>query len=226
MLARQGKASRMARPPLSILILAGGQSRRMGQDKLWLMLDGAPLIAHVVRRVLPFAAEILFSANAAERFAALMRTLPVPARVIPDPFPGAGPLAGLHAGLSAARHDWLLALAADMPFVNRTLLRHMIALAEDCDAVVPQTSHPDAATPTWEPLHALYRRTCLPAIERHLTAGDRRMVSFYDEVRVCSLAPDAVRRFDPDLLSFFNINTPDDWRRGQELAGHQAGADT
>ncbi len=210
---------------LSLLILAGGQSRRMGQDKLWLELDGAPLIARVVGHVLPLAAEILFSANTPERFAALARTLPVPARVVSDRFPGAGPLAGLHAGLSAARHEWVLALAADMPFVNQTLLRQMIALAEDCDAVVPQTLHPDTAVATWEPLHALYRRTCLPVIKRHLAAGDRRMTCFYDEIRVRALAPDAVRRIDPDLLSFFNINTPDDWRRGRELAARQAGAE-
>jgi molybdopterin-guanine dinucleotide biosynthesis protein A len=81
----QATTAQPAGEALSVLILAGGRSRRMGQDKVWLELDGAPLIEHVVRRVLPLAAEILFSANAPERFAALARTLPVPGRG------GAGP---------------------------------------------------------------------------------------------------------------------------------------
>ncbi|MEJ5198224.1 MAG: molybdenum cofactor guanylyltransferase, partial [Anaerolineae bacterium] len=147
-----------ASPPLSILILAGGRSRRMGRDKIWLELDGIPLIERLVRRVLPLADEILFSTNAGERFMALGATLPMPTRVVADRFPGAGPLAGLHAGLSDARHDLVLALAADLPFVNPDLIRHLIGLAEGFDAVVPQTADAATGEPQWEPLHALYRR--------------------------------------------------------------------
>jgi|YNPNPStandDraft_1061719.scaffolds.fasta_scaffold51311_1 molybdenum cofactor guanylyltransferase len=203
--------------PVSVLILAGGRSRRMGQDKIWMELEGVPLIERLVRRVLPLAGEILFSANAGERFEALAAQLPLPARVVADRFPGSGPLAGLHAGLSAARHDLLLALAADLPFVNPRLLRRLIGLAAGFDAVVPQTPADEADLLQWEPLHALYRRTCLPAIEAHLAAGDRQVICFFDEVRVRAVPPDELRRFDPDLLSFFNVNTPRDWERSQEI---------
>jgi molybdopterin-guanine dinucleotide biosynthesis protein A len=181
-------------------------------------LDGAPLVERVVRRVLPLAAEVLFSANAPERFAALARTLPVPSQVVADRFPRAGPLAGLHAGLCAAQHDWLLALAADMPFVNQALLRRMIALAEGRDAVVPQTPHPHTGEPTWEPLHALYRRSCLPAIEARLAAGERQMVCFYPDIRVTPILPSEIRVYDPELRSFLNINTPDEWVQSQRIA--------
>lgn len=211
-----------ASPPLSVLILAGGRSRRMGRDKIWLELDGIPLIERLVRRVLPLADELLFSTNAGERFMALGATLPMPTRVVADRFPGAGPLAGLHAGLSDARHDLVLALAADLPFVNPDLIRHLIGLAEGFDAVVPQTADATTGALQWEPLHALYRRTCLPVIEAHLTAGDRQMICFFDEVRVRAVGPDELRRFDPELLSFFNINTPEDWARGLEIVRHQA----
>ncbi|MGC8779686.1 MAG: molybdenum cofactor guanylyltransferase [Anaerolineae bacterium] len=213
-------------PPISILILAGGRSRRMGQDKVWMELEGTPLVARLVHRVLPLAGEVLFSANAGDRFEAFGATLPVPTRVVRDRFPEMGPLAGLHAGLSAARHDLLLALAADLPFVNPALLRHLIGLAEGFDAVVPQTTDPVTGRPQWEPLHALYRRTCLPAIEAHLAAGNRQVICFFDAVRVRAVGPAELCRFDPELLSFFNVNTPADWARGLEIVRRQAGPPT
>ena len=216
----------MVREPISVLILAGGRSRRMGQDKVWLPLDGVPMIERVVGRVLPVAGEILFSANAPERFAALARTLPVPGRVVADLFPGAGPLAGLHAGLTAARHDLLLALAADMPFVNLALIQQMIGLAEGFDAVVPQTLHPETGELAWEPLHALYRRSCAPAVAARLAAGERRVFCFLPDVRTRSLRRPRSPRLDPDARSFFNVNTPEDWQRAlgyrSDAHGHKA----
>jgi molybdopterin-guanine dinucleotide biosynthesis protein A len=203
---------------LSVLILAGGRSRRMGQDKAWLRLDGAALVERVARRVLPVAEEVLFSANAAEPFAQLTSSLPVPAAVVADLFPGAGPLAGIHAGLRAARGDLLLALAVDLPFVNLALVRHIVGLAQGWDAVVPQMPHPTTGELVWEPLHALYRRSCLPAITARLAAGERRTVSFLSDVRTRPLTLAEITPFDPELRSFFNVNTADDWHDAQRLA--------
>lgn len=211
----------MTVPDLSVLILAGGRSQRMGQDKLWMALDGVPLVERVVQRVLPVAGEVLFSANAPERFAALARTLRaqgVASQVVTDLFPGAGPLAGIHAGLAAAHHDMLLALAADMPFVNLALVAGMIGMAPTFDAVVPQIARPETGEPAWEPLHALYRRSCLPAITPRLAAGERRVQCFLPDVRVRAVTADEIARLDPAGLSFFNVNTPDDWRRALRLA--------
>ncbi len=208
----------MAEPAVSVLILAGGRSRRMGQDKVWMALDGVHLVERVVRRVLPIAGEVLFSANAADPFAQLASTLPVPGRVVADLFPGAGPLAGIHAGLSAARCDLLLALAADMPFVNLALVRHMIGLAQGFDVVAPQMPHPTTGELAWEPLHALYRRSCLPAIAARLAAGERRVFCFLPDVRTRPLTLAEITPFDPELLSFFNVNSPDDWTSAQRLA--------
>jgi molybdopterin-guanine dinucleotide biosynthesis protein A len=193
----------------------------MGQDKLWMELDGQPLVERVVRRALPLASEVLFSTNAAGRFAALIRSLRaerVSAQVVADHFPAAGPLAGLHAGLSASRNDLLLALAADLPFVSLPLVRHTIGLAAGYDAVIPEIPHPRTGKPVREPLHALYRRSCLPAIAARLAAGERQALCFLPDVQARFVAADEVARFDPGLLSFFNINTPDDWRQAQRLA--------
>lgn len=214
--------------PLSVIILAGGASTRMGQNKLWLMLDGQPLIARVLRRVLPVASEIILSANDAQPFAPLLGALPVPVIVAPDQYAGAGPLAGLHAGLTAARHELALLLAADMPFVNLPLVRHLCGLAADYDAVIPMAPvrhiakrrfpRPEPGALVEQPLHALYRRACLPAITARLDAGEYQMLSFFADVRTRYAAPEALRPFDPHLLSFFNVNTPDDWLEAQQLA--------
>jgi molybdopterin-guanine dinucleotide biosynthesis protein A len=201
---------------ISVLILAGGRSRRMGLDKIWMALDGVPMIERVVHRVLPVAAEILFSANASQRFLVLARTLAVPTRVVADRFPGAGPLAGIQAGLSVARCDLVLALAADMPFVNLALVRAMIHQAPGFEVVAPQTPHVGTEALNWEPLHALYRRTCLPAIEARLAAGQRQAFCFYPDVRVRAIQPVEIAACDPGLLSFYNVNTPEEWAYAQE----------
>ena len=205
---------------LSALILAGGRSRRMGQDKLWMTFGGTPLVERVVERILPLAGELLFSTNAPARFEALVDALcgrGVSAQVVADLYPGAGPLAGLHAGLKVARHDLMLALAADMPFVNAALIEHMIGLAPGFDAVVPEVPNRRTGEVFREPLHALYRRSCLPAIGARLAAGDRRMTSFLPDVCARFVPPDEIRRFDPDFRSFFNANTPEEWEEAQRL---------
>jgi molybdopterin-guanine dinucleotide biosynthesis protein A len=201
-----------------VIILAGGRSSRMGQDKIWMVLDGQPLVERVVRRLLPVASEVLLSAGDAERFEPILRSLPVPSQVVPDRYPGHGPLAGMQAGLNAAHGDVALVVAADMPFVNIALIRHMIGLAEGYDGVVPHVIDPRKRIGALEPLHALYRRTCLPAIERHLAAGDRQVLCFFDDVRLRALPLDEIRRIDPGLLSFFNVNTPEDWQEAQRKA--------
>jgi len=214
--------------PLSVLILAGGASTRMGQNKLWLMLDGQPLIERVIRRVLPVAQEIILSANDEAPFAELLRRLPAPMRVAHDRYDGAGPLAGLHAGLSAARHDLTLLLASDMPFVSLPLIAYLLRLAPGHDAVIPMAParhvakrrfpQPEPGALIEQPLHALYRRSCLPALTRRLNCGEYQMLSFFGDVRTRYVPVEELRAIDPELLSFFNVNTPGDWQEAQQLA--------
>jgi molybdopterin-guanine dinucleotide biosynthesis protein A len=201
----------------SVIVLAGGKSIRMGRDKAWMMLDGEPLIERVVRRLLPLAAEVLVSGTDSQRYEALLRRLPVAGRVVADQYPGFGPLAGMQAGLSAAGNDLALVVAADMPFVNITLLRHLIDLAPGYDGVVPNGRDPRKHAGGLEPLHALYRRSCLPAIEKHLAANDRQVLCFFEDVRIRIIPDDEIRALDPDLLSFFNVNTPEDWQDAQRV---------
>lgn len=192
---------------ISGIVLAGGISRRMGRDKRFLPINGTTLLDWVVSRLRPLVVELIVVTQDPGPLADL------DARVVTDQFPGMGVLAGVHAGLAAARHPWALVVAGDMPLLSRDLLRAMIAHVEptsdgmaDCDIMIPR----------WrgmlEPLHALYRaRTCAVAAEAALRRRDHRIVAFYSDVRVCEMDEDTVRRWDAGGASFFNVNTPEDW---------------
>jgi len=197
--------------PISILVLAGGQSQRMGSNKALLRIDDREtLIARVVRNLRPLSDDIVVVSNSPELYADLA------VRQTGDLFPGAGPLAGLHAGLCAANHPWSLAVACDMPLVDHRLVRFMILLSEGHDLVVPRW-HEEL-----EPLHALVSQACVPAIEGRLKAGERRVISFYRDVRVRVVEPSEIGIFDPEGRSFFNANTPEDWQRLQPLLKKRA----
>ncbi len=185
------------------VVLAGGASRRMGRDKAFLDLGGRPLIAHVLDRMAGVCAEVLIVANDVQRYAGLG----VP--VVPDRFPGVGVLGGLHAGLQAAGYDLILAVGCDMPFLNPVLLRAFVAWAEGFDVAALRQGE------QVETLHAAYRRTCLPAMEAAIRAGHRRIISFFPHVRVRYVTEEEVARLDPDLRSFRNINTPQEWQAAQ-----------
>lgn len=183
------------------IILAGGQSRRMGRNKALLRLtpDGPPLIEIVIAAARSVATAIVLSTNDPAPYAWL--GLPTMA----DRFPGAGPLAGLEAGLSALPTDAAFLLACDMPAIVPELLRLVRDRLGDADAVVPLN-----AVGQPEPLCALYRPACLPAIRARLAAGDFAMRGWLADVRTIFIPAADLRAVDPDLRSFRNLNTPAD----------------
>lgn len=188
-----------ARGDLTGLVLAGGASRRMGRDKAFLELGGQPLIEIVVARVAEVCKQVLIVAGDTEPYADLG------APVVKDRFRGVGVLGGLHAGLKAASHELSLAVGCDMPLLSPAVLRAFAEWAKGFDvAVLRDGEHV-------EPLHAAYRRTCLPAMERAIRAGKRRIVSFFPHVRVRYVTSNEVAALDPDLRSFRNVNTPEEW---------------
>lgn len=182
---------------VSAAIMAGGKSRRMGQDKAWIDVQGEPLIRRVSDVLGAVADEVIVVAND-ERY----RTLGL--RVVPDRFPDGGALGGIATGVGAARHDTVLVAACDMPFLDPAVWRLLLARAGDADVVIPVIGE------QLETLHALYTRACLPAMERALAAGRLRVTSFFDEVRVDRLDEDLLRTVDPSLRAFTNVNTPEE----------------
>jgi len=180
------------------VILAGGQSRRMGRNKAFLEVGGEPLVRRAARRLGELFDQVLIVANSPQDFGFL--GLPV----VPDRTPGLGPLGGLEAGLEASRHHHTFFCAVDMPFLSAGLIRYMLAQAPGYEIVVPVIGG------EFEPMHAVYGKGCLPAIARSIAARRLRLLSIYDAVPRREIAEDEVRRFgDPHRL-FFNCNTPED----------------
>jgi len=193
---------------LSVVINAGGESRRMGENKALKPFGGQALIARMVARVRPVADEIIVTTNQPEDFAFL--NLPLAGDLIP----GKGALSGLHAAVAAARHEWVAVLACDMPFVSAKLLAFLrdLIVREQADVVIP------ALADGLEPLHAIYRRaTCLPAIEAALAAEQRRLISWFPSVRVREVSAAEIATLDPHFYSFINVNTPEEFQQAELL---------
>lgn len=192
--------------PISIIVLAGGNSRRMGTNKALLTIDGREtLISRVVRNLRPLTDDVIVVSSTPELYADLG------AKQVGDVFAGAGPLAGLHAGLQAANADLSFAVACDMPLVDCRLVRFMRLLTTGHDVVIPRVEGQA------EPLHALYSKACLPYVEKRLANGERRLIAFHPDVRVRFVEPDEWSVIDPSGHSFLNANTPEDWRRLQAI---------
>ena len=179
----------------TLLVLAGGQSRRMGRPKPWIEVGDSILIRYVVERLAPAFSELMVSFAEPEQMEQL-----VPYRVVFDRKRNAGPLAGLEAGLFAAHNQVLFAVACDMPYVDRSTAEIAVAAARNCDAAIPRHDG------LFEPVCGAYRKTALHAITSALDAGNY-------------VAHDVVGDLDVTWLEglepaqFESLNTPSDLER-------------
>ncbi len=190
---------------ISSIILAGGQSRRLGVNKALVPVGGVPLIERELAVLRLLSADLHLIANDSEPYRHL--GLPITA----DAWPDAGSLGGLYTGLRIARHPHVLAVGCDMPFLSLPLLRYMAGLAADYDVIIPRTGK------LIEPLHAIYSRACLAPMEDLLRRGGRRIIAFFPHVRVRYVEQAEIEIYDPERRSFFNINTPEDLATAERL---------
>ena len=204
----EAKGKQTGGTSVSVVVLAGGESSRLGRDKAFLTLGGQTLVERAVDRLSCLSDDIAVVANEMARYEALE----LPARLVSDERPGKGALMGIYSGLKRAYHPHALDIACDMPFLSLPLLHYMLRLVAGNDVVIPRLAD------GLEPLHAIYSKACLPAMARVLAMGQRRIVAFFDRVRVRYVKASEVDRFDPRYLSFVNVNTPQDWERVQQLA--------
>ena len=182
----------------TLLILAGGRSRRMGRDKAGLPVGDGTLVEHLLRRLAPVGSETIVVGGPHHS------DLPG-VRRIDDRYPGMGPLAGVHAGLLAANSSWVWAVACDLPDVEPRVGTLLCSLAVGVDAVVPRLDDGP------EGLCAVYDRSLAPRIASFLEPGQRRVQDFLAGLDVRYVTAAEIRRVDPELRSFRNLNTPADY---------------
>ena len=180
-------------------ILAGGRSSRFGRDKALLELDGETLLQRTERKLFSILDDVLV-VGPSERRAQVRR-----AAVVPDRYPGIGPLGGIASALAARPGCAILAVAVDMPFLCARLLAHEVELLAKADVVLPVVEG------RGQQLHAVYGPACAPLIEAQIAGGDYKIDRFFSQVRVRRLEEDEVRAFDAALASFRNVNSPDTW---------------
>jgi molybdopterin-guanine dinucleotide biosynthesis protein A len=200
-------------PMLTIVIQAGGESRRMGQDKALMAFLGLPLIQQVVNRLAPIADELIVTTNHPDDY----RFLGLP--LFPDLKPGRGALGGLYTALSSATCETVAVVACDMPFASASLIEAASSLLvqEEADVVIPDSGG------GLEPMHAVYRReTCIPAIEAAIEADQWKLISWFPQVKVRILQPDEVKTYDPSGLAFWNLNTPEEFAEAEQRAKLQS----
>lgn len=181
-------------------VVAGGLSTRMGRDKALLPWEGSTLLDHAIARLAAVCGDVRILCGSARRYEDRGRP------VVVDAIPDGGPLAGIAAGLESAGDAAGLYLGVDLPLVTVALLAALAAL-EDADAVVPVT--PGGP----EPLCAVYRPGCRAAVRARLAAGERKMTSFWPDVRVRTLEGDALAAFGDPRRVFLNVNAPADYPR-------------
>ena len=193
----------------SVAIQAGGESRRMGQDKALLPFLGTTLVERVISRVAPLGDELLITTNNPQEY------LDFKFPIFRDLLPGKGALGGLYTALSVARFPIVIVVACDMPFVNTDILAQAIEKlqANDVDVVIPKTEK------GYEPFHAVYRReSCLSAVQSALQSGEKRLISWFPKVKVTPITESELDQYDPQRIAFRNLNTREDFLNAEVLA--------
>ncbi len=220
--------------PVTGVILAGGKSRRMGENKALMRLGDDSLIGHVIRCLHDVTDELLLVTNSPTEYAHL--DVPMHGDILPD----AGALGGVYTGVTHASHDAILCVACDSPFLEPKLLSYLVTVLGEYDAVIPYTyssrqtpfcrnkdigvtnpSYGDDTQITLQTLCAAYSKRCLSIIELMLRESELRVHALQERARIQRVSPEVWREFDPEGMSFFNINTPEDFERADSYVRSQ-----
>ncbi|MFR5000614.1 MAG: molybdopterin-guanine dinucleotide biosynthesis protein B [Slackia sp.] len=204
-------AETFARPFVTVAVLAGGESRRMGQSKATVPFLGAPLLARIVSRVAPAADELIVTTNEPDRLGFLDELdLDCPVRLVTDSYSERGALKGMATAFEAARGPIVAVVACDMVFASAPLIAEEAHMLHEgrFDAVVPCNKF------GYEPFHAVYRKEpCLAAAHAAIERGEVRARDFFDSIDLGLFQRDDLRRAVPEGGCFINANTPDELSR-------------
>ncbi len=183
----------------------------MGRDKAFLKIGSFTIVEHQLQRLKPLFEEILLSANFPDKFSHLGL------EIVQDYIPGRGPLVGIYSSLLRAKHPYLFAIACDMPFISPELITYMKENCKNYDVTVPETER------GLEPLHAIYSKTCLTVMKKHIdNNGKGRVIEFFPEVKVRVINQEEISRIPGGevgvaLPPFLNFNTPEEYNKALEL---------
>jgi molybdopterin-guanine dinucleotide biosynthesis protein A len=181
------------------IVLAGGRSSRMGSPKALLLFDNEPLIVHVVAALRRLFADVVVVAAPGQDLPSM------PVTLIRDDVAYQGPVGGIYYGLKAGGGEVSFVTACDSAFLSSRLISHLVSQIPEHDVVVPHWQG------RFQPLHAVYRRSVVPLLEQQLARGELRPIYLFDKVRTRRVDEEEIRLFDPEGLSFFNMNTPEDY---------------
>jgi molybdopterin-guanine dinucleotide biosynthesis protein A len=194
---------------MTSVILAGGKSSRLGRSKLLETIDGKSLIQWIVDRLASFSTEIIITTAHGE---AIPCSSTVTIKTVADIYPEKGPLGGIQSGLTASPGPQAIVVSCDTPFLSASLLKYMTQFCPRFDIVVPRIRN------QVEPLCAVYAKNCLVPIQELLERDDRQIRKLFSMVKVKYVEEGQINRFDPDHLSFFNINSQAELDNARKMA--------
>jgi molybdenum cofactor guanylyltransferase len=192
------------------IVIAGGKSSRLGRNKLAESIGKSTLIQRVIDTLSLFGRETVIVASQASSLPDITSSAKI--RIVRDLYPGKGTLGGIYTGLkvSAFRHN--LVVAADMPFLSADLLQYMLEIATGVDLVAYRDRE------QFEPLHAVYSKECLAGLEEMLRLESVRLIEILRFAKTRFLSLDEIDRYDPQHLSFFNVNVEADLEKARQIA--------
>jgi molybdenum cofactor guanylyltransferase len=193
--------------PCTGVILAGGQNKRFdGQNKAFISIGGKRIVDRLLEVYTRMFDQIVLVTNDPAAYT------DVDALIVTDHYSVRSSLNGLHAGLFAAAHEHAFFAACDSPFIKGKLIQRLVdAVTPKTDIIIPSTSA------GYEPMFAVYKKTCLPAMVSQLEQGRLKIQGLFRKVRVKTIEEPELREVDPELISFFNVNTPEDLVRAEAL---------
>ena len=187
----------------------------MGRNKALMHLGDEILIARTLKRIQTVTDETIVISNSANLYTELG------VQVYEDFIPDSGALGGVYTGLRCAANNTVLCVACDMPFLQAKLMRYLLSVLGEYDAVVPYTRGVKESNPKFQTLCAVYSRRCVQVVRQMLDEGELRLHALCDRVTVRMVPPDEWQDFDPKGLSFVNINTREDFERVKEMLLHE-----
>ena len=197
---------------MTAIILAGGKSSRLGRSKALQVIEGKSLIQWVIDRLATLSTEIIIATAHGE---AIPCSSAVRTKTVADIYPGKGPLVGIYSGLIASSTSRAIVVGCDTPFLSVSLLEYMTQICSTFDVIVPRINN------KLEPLCAVYSKNCSSPIQSLLEQDELRIRKLFSMVKVKYVKEDEINRFDPEHLSFFNINSQADLDRARKLAAEK-----